>query len=844
MSDLNTFLSIIQNPNFVKEIAQQLDDLSEVNNLFQVDRATYYLMTHKTTAHSVWSACLNLKQKIPHNIYVPLYFQPRVHVVPETPPRPLDTFYVYEINYAELPHDRAIVQCRKIPYITEPKLHLLNLSQAKSEINMAEATREAIMRKECSLWLNSLTDSETNRQKDYYPYDMHVRFSLYSLMEILLNIETPDSASEKTANELERMESSGYRLIMDLLLSGKLTLDQFKSIQLPTPRSAPEGQMIFNPHENIDIEALRLYDMIAYHTKAQSDPVHTILFFKRIREMAPQGSTPASLDQLNELLLTMVQSDNFSCETFCQIFLPEKQKIYPIQLIIQRLTSFMRAVHLGTFHVKQLDQALMKNPHLRLPLMDLSDSFYRAVEAGFIPLAPLHDGMNISDLYDSYFLDTDCLPGSYMEKPSFPKKMNRIYETFMSFIVMHPDFESNRLSFIREAIGIFYLMTLRAPRLLKSLDHPEKIETFYNRFCESRHKRDKAYRTYITSISGLEGFHDLLLSRPVQEHIIPRDQWLTMTDDIEPEDINLFFDLTEAQFDDRLTNQQLLDRLLQLHDCSPEDPARVIQQINDYTRGDNNLTPFSPTFRILLECHCNGIDIETIQKLLSPLIPLFRKAGFNVPFSITDCLKDSPEVTDELVRALTSSPYIGLFTELSEEEWLNHILFLKQTTLKIAADHFGAAAGHEMTQTLFASPLRTLCALLLLFLKKWQKNDYMQFLKAYIEMHYYYLTDQFFHYPHLPAPINYYTAETIAQGEAAQQAYANAMRGLPNTMLYAIFQPQPFANVLLSQTLLAYLKQEETSDRAKWNEACLAAYISVPDLDEDDDYDEDDDDDE
>lgn len=858
MSDLKALLK--SDPSLLSNILSHLPDLADSASLFMVDQETYHFATQKETIRMIWSACLpQSPSKIPLSIYTPLYFQPRVHVIDGTPPRSLETFHVYEIRYTDLSEQRALVQFQKIPYSENPTLHLLNLMEAELAISQAnlidrfgtlaltKPTREAIIRKECALWLNFLRDGTTNREEQHIRVNTHFGFSLIALMDVLLNEETLDLEFNEPDSLKQMKQESGYQVIIDSLLSGLISFDQFKSICLPSLKVRQD----FNLTEAFDKRPFELYSEMEREVTDKKQPVPYIRLFKKLRDISLlEQSTASACETLEALMIQLVTLKHFSCDIFHQIFLVTNRNKYPTELIINRLTLFIRAVHEGIFDLLRINQAFAKNPHLRLPLVYLNESFYEAVRAGFIPLDLFHEGCSIDDTYDPYFLapkelDLHLFPNSYMFPVGFFSNLNRVYTGFMTLLTQAPDFQTNRQSMIREATAILYQTTGTKSFTLNSFTDTDLLQKFFKRFCESHQRRQTQIKRLIEKHPTLQDHQDLLLSRRLQDIIMPISSWSNIEKYQTDPGIDLFFRDIEFNFEQMTQQTDFVTDLLKIANERREDLIDAIDQVEQCIKSQTDPQNITPAFTGLIKLHFNGIKVEAILSILSPLVDLFEKASFPTSVSVWSFMEQSLRKSSPILENLENSFLPHRLVPMTQERWFTQIQFIKHQTLKVAATYFGAEGGYQIFSSLFSCPIRLFNTLFLLAFGTWKEKDFTDFITAYTKMHYSFDAREYFQYMPEPDLIDNEVEATEATRErevAARKAFEEGNRCLPDLYASGFIEANLFADTLLNSTLYQSVNPSPlTYKPAKtlWNDACQAAFEEI-ELEDDEDDNEDD----
>lgn len=830
-TDLN---AIITHQGLVENIATHFTNPTDIQNFTLTNKATYYFLTTPEAAKSIWGQFIaSHHQKIPPSLYVTLAFQPRVHHYEDG--YSIETFSVFELKLTQL-NARAVMQIRQIPYIENQTLHLVGQDQklevetnlvrqlyAQFATPLVKPTRDIIMRKELLNWLNclyrgfSLHDLSDLHYRTINMFNTYVgsSFTLGPVLSEMIGDTHPDfdltAARAQGVGVVQNREYQTYPHVIDILLSGVLSFDQFKSLLCPTLKTGTQFRL-----EMLDPEIFDLFKKVQNFDKVKSHPLDTLLFFKKIYmiKISPaQTDLEQSLKaQLNGVLVEMLSLPEFSCRTFCAVFLPKTHMHLKIESLIQRLSLFLEAVRNGALNLYALDRALERNPNLHVPLTHLSRAFYEAVERGYIPLtALLNEGAPLTDFYELIYLMTegiDFLVHEVAETPELfehTKHLNQFYNRFMELAIKHLDQKMDRHVFMREANQFLGFMRLLSVDFMRRLSSQSDAAHAFNLFLALREKTQNVYRDMILKHINHETHQDTLLSGHVKEFIFPQAEWTAMLPKGEHESYETWLELLETTYQKALTSHDIITQLRVLNSCSATEFEKAAQQIGVLSQHQDP-QELTPAMVSLMSLHTElpSKMIKEFYHLFSPLIPLFRDCDLPVQFSVWDLIKASDEKSiDLMMRSKMQS--------ITPWTWIGDLTFMKNEALKLGALYFGTEAGYRLYQSFFSSPKRMMAAFLLLATGQWTKQDYIKVVKTFIAMHYERNCSAYYQYE----PMVFSTRSRTPRPEINV--------GLPDETTSHVFDPHIFVDEILITTLENFLSGSNTLTRTLWNAACLKA---------------------
>lgn len=841
MTGTPELLTIVQTPGLPENIASHFTNLTDIQNFLLTNKATYHFLTTPQAAQKIWGQfTATHNQKIPPNLYVTLAFQPRVHHYEDG--SSIETFSVFELKLTQL-NARVVMQTRQIPYIENPTLHLLGEGPKLEEETqlvqqnyagfvtpLVKPTRDIIMRKELLNWLNCLYRGFRGhdlKDIDYRTINMFntyvgSSFTLSPILSEMIGGTHPDFDLTAVRAQGVALVEGGihgyqtYQHVIDILLSGVLSFDQFKSLLCPTRKTGTKFSL-----ERLDPEIFDLFKQVQDFDKVKSHPLDTLLFFKKIYMIKISPSQP-DLEQrlkaqLNGILVEMLSLPEFSCRTFCAVFLPKTHMHLKIEFLIQRLSLFLEAVRNGTLNLYALNRALERNPNLHVPLTHLSRAFYEAVERDYIPLtALLNEGAALTDFYELIYLMTeeiDFLVHGVDETPELfehTQHLNQFYNRFMDLVIKHLDQKMDRHVFMREANQFLGFMKLLSIDFMRRLSSSSDVSHAFQLFLALREKTQNIYKDIILKHISHETHQDILLSGHVKEFILPQAEWRAMLPKGEYESYETWLELLETTYQKALTSHNIITQLRVLNTCPAAELEKAAQQIRVLSQHQDP-QELTPAMMCLMSLHqgLSGRTIHAFYQLFEKLIPLFNQCNFPVELSIWDLIKDN----FPLIQDLKDFPTTLQSTD--PETLKEHIMLLKNEALRTGTMYFGTEAGYKLCQSFFSSPKRVMAALLLLVTGQWTKEDYIKVVKTFIAMHYERICSAYYQYD--PTSFSFSYKNTHPRAQEAINV------GLPDETSSHVFDPHIFADEILVTTLENILLNLNKTGKELWNAACLKA---------------------
>lgn len=842
MTGTTELSAILIHETINENIASHFTDPQDIQNFSFTNRSTYHFLTTSKVAQNIWSRfTAHHNQKIPPNLYVMLSFSPRV--CRHENGSEFDTFGVFEMKFFCPLQDRAVMQCRQIPYIDNPTLHLLGTGSKLTEeeshfrssfpqfhIPHIKPTREILIRKEILNWLRCLYNNFRSLDaRDLNMYNAYIgsSFSFHHFFHEMEGDDTPDlDLTELRSQGLSPNGQNGrnyqtYRQIIDVLLSGDLSFDQFKSLMYPTKRLGTK----YMP-EQVRPVVFELFQELKDSDKVKNHPLDTLLFLKKVYEIQrPSARLTTELllreNRLKQVLADIITLPGFSCRTFCAVFLPKELAYQPIERLLDRLELFLEAARDGTLNLFLLNAAFERNPNLNMPLFDMNRAFYEAVHNGLIPLSAIISGKApLSDFYDPFYLITEeqdarALGLHEPEQLEFTQHINRFYNRFMTLVRDHPDQKIDRHAFIREAIQFLSFMKLLSVDFMRRLSSQSDAIYAYKAFLAFREKTHNLYRDTILKHITHEAHQKIMLSAKVKDFILSHTRWRDMLPKDRHESYETLLALLEKSYHFLLTLGLCVTQFRILSSCSAGELEEAVKQIDllSHHQDPQELTP-ALTSLMSLHTHLSGKTIEESYKVFGRFIPLFKQCDFPVQFSIWDLMnatiidlmkaKDQRSI-DLMMRAEIRS--------ITPETWIAHITFMKNEALKLAARSFGTEAGYQICQSFFSSPKRIMDTLLLLASGQWTKDNYIKVVRTFIAMHYDHACMEYYQYEQ--------QAMTYSRNHPTPTPQINV--GLPDETDNHVFDPHIFVDAILEATLSNFISDSNTPPRDLWNNACLKA---------------------
>ncbi|MBP9878106.1 MAG: hypothetical protein KBF71_07250 [Alphaproteobacteria bacterium] len=832
MTGTTELSAIITQENLTQNIASHLTNPLDIQSFSFTNKSIYHLLTTSNVAKSLWGQFIaSHNQKIPPSLYVTLAFHPRVHRYEDG--LTIDTLSVFELRLSQPLENRSVMQIRQIPYIENPALHLLGRDKKlEDELSLVRLiysqyqtpyirpTRQVVMRKEILNWLYCLYGNFRRPDlREVNMFNSYVRsaFEFHLFFHEMVGDDYPDlDLTELRANGLLLNGQSGreyltYQKVLDVLLSGVISFDQFKSLMCPTKKVGS-----FNIPQRLDPSIFDLFQEVQDFETVKNHPLETLLFFKKINDMIKRD--PAQIEnqelrtRLNNVLVSLVALPHFSCPTFCAVFLKTEIKQQRIELLIQRLSLFLEAVRDGIFTLDTLNSAFERNPNLEIPLIDMSPSFYEAVRSGFISISSLLNRTTpLSDFYVSSNLITtevDAHAYGIVDQPQFfelTRQLNQFHTRFMTLAINSPHQKTDRHTFIREANQFLQLMVSLSNNFMRRLTVHSDVEYAFSLFLAFREKTQNRYRDAILEHIKDETHQDMILSGAVKEFIFPREAWRATLPNSEYESYQTWLNTIEETSQKPLTTHNFITQLRILSTCSTTELQEAVQQMK-LLSDHQDPQKLSPAMVSLMSLHTglSGKMIEEFYHFFGPLIPLFKECDFPVQFSLWDLIKASDQRSiDLMIQSIRQS--------VRPWTWSSHLTSMKNEALRLGALFFGTAGGYQICQSFFNSPKRMMQAFLLLSTEHWTKEDYSKIVRTFISMHYNHNCS------------GYYQYEPMVFSTRSRRPMPEINVGLPDETSNHAFDPHIFVDEILATTLTNFLYDSNKSARTLWNDACHTA---------------------